>query len=154
MKNFESHFNHWLDGELDEAKRREFEAGLDEESLRATKAWPATRALLKEAAREISLPHPDFLNEQIRREIERKPTPDTAWFPLRRLLWAGACCVVAAVALTSLFLPPQNRAETVVFMTETASPAASAAAFQTPGARGAVIWLEGMPYIPDEERVQ
>ena len=35
MKNFESTFNRWLDGELDEVKTREFEAGLDEETLRA-----------------------------------------------------------------------------------------------------------------------
>ena len=154
MKNFESTFNRWLDGELDEAKTREFEAGLDEETLRAAKAWPAARALLKESARKISLPHPDFLNEQIRREIQRKPAPAPAWFPLRRLLLAGACCVAAAIGLAAFFLPVQNHAETVVFMAETTSPDASASAFQTPGARGAVIWLEGMPYISDEERVQ
>ena len=154
MKNFESTFNRWLDGELDEAERREFESGLDEETLCAAKAWPATRGLLKESARQISLPHPDFLNEQIRREIERKPAPDAAWFPLRRLLLAGACCLAAAVVLTAFFLPVQNHAETVVFMAETVSPDASASTFQIPGARGVVIWMEGMPYIPDEERVQ
>jgi len=154
MKNFESTFNRWLDGTLDETRCRAFEASLDEETLRAAKAWPATRALLKEAAREICLPHPDFLNEQIRREIVRKPVPSTAVFPLCRLLWAGACCVAVAVVLTVFFLPIQNHAETVVFMAETSSPDTSASAFQTPGARGAVIWLEGMPYIPDEERVQ
>ena len=154
MKNFESTFNRWVDGDLDEAERREFEAGLDAETRLAAKAWPATRALLKETARTISLPHPDFLNEQIRRELERKPAPAAAWFPLRRLLLAGACCVAAAVVLTAFFLPLQNHAETVVFMAETSSPDTSASAFQTPGARGAVIWLEGMPYIPGEERVQ
>jgi len=99
-------------------------------------------------------PHPDFLNGQIRREIERKPAPAAAGFPLRRLLLAGACCVAAAVVLTAFFLPAQNHAETAVIMAETASPDASASAFQTPGARGAVIWMEGMPYIPDEEKVQ
>jgi len=154
VKNSESTFNRWLDGELDEAKAREFVAGLDEETLRAAKAWPAMRELLKESASRISLPHPDFLNEQIRREIERKPAPAAVVFPLRHLLLAGACCVAAALALTAFFLPVQNHAETVVFMAETASPGSSASAFQTPGARGAVIWLEGMPYIPDEERVQ
>lgn len=154
MKNFESTFNRWLDGTLDEAESRKFEAGLDEETLRAAKAWPATRSLLQEAARQISLPHPDFLNEQIRREIERTPVPAAAWFPLRRLLLAGACCLAAAIVLTAFYLPVQNHAETVVFMAETSSPDTSASAFQTPGSRGTVIWLEGMPYIPDEERVQ
>ena len=154
MKNFESTFNRWLDGKLDEAESRKFETGLDEETLRTAKAWPAMRALLKESARQISLPPPDFLNDQIRREIERKPASPTAIFPLRRLLWAGACCVATAIVLTEFFLPMQNHAETVVFMAETSSPDTSASAFQTPGARGAVIWLEGMPYIPGEEQVQ
>jgi hypothetical protein len=155
MKNFESTFNRWLDGELDEAERRKFEAGLDEKTLRAAKAWPAARALLKESARQISLPHPDFLNEQIRREIERTPAPAAAaWFPLRRLILAGACCVAAAVVLTAFFLPVQNHAETVVFMAETSSPDTSVSAFQAPGSRGTVIWMEGMPYISGEESVQ
>ncbi|MFA7343045.1 MAG: hypothetical protein WC003_01960 [Terrimicrobiaceae bacterium] len=154
MKNFESTFNRWLDGSLDEAERRKFEAGLDKETLRAAKTWPQTRALLKESSGRISLPHPDFLNEQIRRAIGKSPRRATAHFPLRRLLWAGAFCMATALLLTTFFLPPQNRSGTVVFLAETASPGASASAFQTPGNKGAVIWLEGMPYIPGEERVQ
>ncbi|MFA7235145.1 MAG: hypothetical protein WC076_13655 [Terrimicrobiaceae bacterium] len=158
MKNFESTFNRWLDGSLGEAQQREFEAGLDEETLRAAKAWPGMRALLKESAGQITLPHPDFLNEQIRRRIEEKQTTPASpvVFPLRRLLWAGAFCVASAVVFTAIFLPLKNpgNTSTIVFIAETASPGASASAFQTPGDRGAVIWLEGMPYIPDEERVQ
>jgi hypothetical protein len=50
MKDFESHFNRWLDGTLDDSARREFEAGLDEETLRDAQSWPSIRAHLKESA--------------------------------------------------------------------------------------------------------
>lgn len=152
MKNFESTFNRWLDGSLNEAERREFEAGLDEETLRAAESWPGIRALLKESTGQISLPHPDFLNEQVRRAIaERPPRPA---FPLSRLLWAGSFCVAAAMALTLFFLPFQNHGSTVVFVAETSAPGTSVSTFRTPGERGAVIWLDGVSYIPDGERVQ
>ena len=157
MKNFESTFNRWLDGSLDEAERREFEAGLDEETLRAGKSWPGMRALLKESAGQISLPHPDFLNEQVRREIESSRAASRApLIPLRRLLWAGAFCVALALSLSAAFLPLQNHGNTsnIVFLAETASPDASVSAFRTPGDRGTVIWLEGTPYISGEEKVQ
>lgn len=152
MKNFESTFNRWLDGSLNDEERREFEAGLDEETLRAAESWPGIRALLKESAGQISLPHPDFLNEQVRRAIEEKPTRPA--FPLSRLLWAGSFCVAVAVALTLCFLPVQNHGSTVVFVAETSAPGASVSTFQTPGERGAVIWLDGVSYIPDGETIQ
>ena len=154
MKNFESDYNRWLDGSLNDAERREFEAGLDEETLHAGRDWPGIRQLLKESSRDITLPHPDFLNERIRREIEKNSLPSPALLPLHRLLWAGACCVLTAAVLTLCFLPPQSRPDTVVSLAETASPEASASAFQTPGGQGAVIWLEGVRYIPDGESVQ
>ena len=139
---------------MNEAERREFEAGLDAETLLAGRDWPGIRDLLKASSREITLPHPDFLNEQVRREIEKESLPARALLPLRRLFWAGVCCVLTAVVLTLCFLPPQSRPGTIVSLAETASPEASASAFQTPGGQGAVIWLEGVRYIPDGESVQ
>ena len=156
MKNIESTYNRWLDGNLDEAARRKFEATLDDETLTSSAAWPEVRQLLKESADEITLPHPDFLNEQIRREIERENTRASAAVPLPRLIWAGAFCVATAIVLTMLFLPidRSGNAGATVFLAETSAPGASASTFRTPGDRGAVIWLEGISYIPDGERVQ
>ncbi len=156
MKNIESKYNRWLDGSLDEAERKTFEATLDEETLASAKAWPQVKQLLKESAGQINLPHPDYLNEQIRREIERDTTRASAALPLPWLVWAGASCVAAAVLLTLLFLPidRSGNAGATVFLAETSAPGASASTFRTPGDRGAVIWLEGISYIPDGERVQ
>ena len=156
MKNIESTYNRWLDGNLDEAARRKFEATLDDETLTSSAAWPEVRQLLKESADEITLPHPDFLNEQIRREIERDNVGASATVPLSRLLWAGAFCAAAAVAFTLLFLPVDRsgHAGATVFLAETPAPGISASTFRTPEDRGVVIWLEGMPYIPDGDRVQ
>ena len=156
MKNIESTYNQWLDGSLSEAERQKFEGTLDEETLASAKAWPGVRKLLKESAGQITLPHPDFLNEQIRREIERENTRASAAVPLPRLIWAGAFCVATAIVLTMLFLPidRSGNAGATVFLAETSAPGASASTFRTPGDRGAVIWLEGISYIPDGERVQ
>ena len=156
MKNIESTYNQWLDGSLDEADRQQFESTLDKETLASAKAWPQVRQLLKESAEQITLPHPDFLNEQILREIERGNTRASAAVPLPRLIWAGAFCVAAAVVLTMLFLPldKSGNGGATVFLAETSAPGASASIFRTPGDRGAVIWLEGISYIPDGERVQ
>jgi len=159
MKNFESTFNRWLDGSLDEKTRRKFEATLDEETLRTAKNWPATRKLLQDSARQISLPHPDFLNEQIRRAIASPGTPEPSpgfLFPLCRLLWAGAVCVGISAILSFLFFPGGFRAttSTVVVFAETPSPGLSTSVFQPGDSRGVVIWTDGMPFIPDGERVQ
>lgn len=156
MKNIESLYNRWLDGSLDEAERQKFEATLDEETLASAKAWPQVRQLLKESAEQITLPHPDFLNEQIQREIERENPRPSAAVPLPRLVWAGAFCVATAIVLTMLFLPldRSGKAGATVFLAETSAPGASASTFRTPGDRGAVIWLEGISFIPDEEQVQ
>ncbi len=157
MKNFESTFNRWLDGSLDETERATFEASLDEETLRSAKQWPGMKSLLQDSARQIALPHPDFLNEQIRRAIEMKSSsPGHSPFPIRRLVWAGFFCVCMAAALTAGFLriPPRMENSTVVVRVETSAAGLSAAAFQTGSDRSAVIWLEGMPFIPAGDQLQ
>ncbi len=159
MKNFESTFNRWLDGSLDEKTRREFEATLDEETLRTAKNWPATRTLLKDATRQISLPHPDFLNEQIRRAIASPGTSEPSpvfLFPLRRLLWAGAACVGISIILSLLFFPVDfhSNSSTMVVFAETSAPGLSASVLQPGDTRGVVIWTDGMPFIPDGKHVQ
>lgn len=158
MKNFESTFNRWLDGSLEETERRRFEATLDEETLLAAKHWPGVKSLLKDSAQQISLPHPDFLNEQIRREIGKKETSSRVLrpFPLRHLIFAGAFCVGMAAVLAALFFPAERRADTVtmVVSAQTTVPQTSATTFRAPDERGAVIWMSGMPFIPDGEQIQ
>lgn len=154
MKNFESRFNRWLDGSLDEDERLAFEATLDDETLRAAKMWPTLRSTLRQSASEIPLPHPDFLNSQILREIAREipPRPRAG---LARLAWAGAFCVLTAAVLTAIFLPRDIRdISTTVVSAAPAKPSVSASSFQTPGGKSSVIWLDGVDYIPADERVQ
>lgn len=154
MKNFESRFNLWLDGSLDEDERLAFEATLDEETLRAAKIWPALRSALRQSASEIPVPHPDFLNAQILRDIAREASPRPR-AGLSRLVWAGAFCVLAAAALTAFFLPRGIRdISTTVVSAWSASPSVSASAFQAPGGKASVIWLDGVDYIPANERVR
>ncbi|MFZ4775799.1 MAG: hypothetical protein ACOYM3_10565 [Terrimicrobiaceae bacterium] len=158
MKNFETTFNRWLDGSLDDAERQDFEASLDAETLRSAKHWPRMKSLLQESARQINLPHPEFLNEQIRRAIEA-PFPRQVAAPafsIRRLVWAGVFCVGMAAALSVAFLqmPPRTENATVVVCLETAAAGISASAFQTGDSRAAVIWLEGLPFIPGEDQVR
>lgn len=158
MKNFESTFNRWLDGSLDETERRKFESTLDDETLRAARSWPGVKSLLKDSAKQIALPYPDFLNEQIHREIQQheKTGFSLPLFPLRRLILAGALCVGMAAALAAFFFPPEHGTDssTLVVSAEPATSGTSVSTFQAPSELGAVIWLEGMPFIPDGEQVQ
>jgi len=154
MTNFESRFNRWLDGSLNEDERLAFEATLDEETLRTAKMWPTLQSTLRQSASEIPLPHPDFLNSQILREIRREGTPPPR-AGLARLAWAGAFCVLAAALLTAIFLPRDTRdSSTTVVSASPANPSVSASAFQAAGGKSSVIWLDGVDHIPANERVQ
>lgn len=154
MKNFESRFNRWLDGSLDESERLAFEATLDEETLLSAKLWPSIRSTLRQSASGIPVPHPDFLNAQVLRDIARE-TPPPPRDGLARLVWSGAFCLLAAAVLTALFLPRITAdISTTVVSASPASPSVSASAFLAPGGRSTVIWLDGVEYIPGAERVQ
>lgn len=125
-------------------------------------AWDKTRALLREHLQSPPLAHPDFVNSRVMEAIGRmeKPKPQAPPGLLRRLIWAGAGALAAAVVLTLVLLPgqmgPRGAGEfmTQVVEARAATPGLSVSSFQAPGDRAAVLWIEGASYIPADQAVR
>ena len=71
MKKFEEKWTAWVDGELDEAERAEFEASLDDRSSAEAEKQQALKlgALLKEQLQPRAMGNEEFFNYQLRERI-------------------------------------------------------------------------------------
>jgi len=126
--------------------------------------WEKTRKLLREHLTVPALEHPDFINsrvlEAIRRDLPEKSRPPKSLFSLVRLAWAGAAMLVAAAAVSMLFLPQdaglRSEGEFIsqVVDARAAMPQLSVTSFRVPDDRGVVLWIEGSDYIPANQPVQ
>ena len=158
MKRFERNYNRWIDGKMSEDERLAFEAKLDANLLQAGRNWPKLRASLRTTMSEVRIPYPDFINERIRQEILHSGSPSLQpWMGLRSLAWAGACSLLAAALITFFLIPREfgfgrSFASQVISM-RAENQALSAYTFPAPDQHAAVIWIEGIDYIPSEEQL-
>jgi anti-sigma factor RsiW len=168
MKNFEERYTAWLDGQLDEGERREFEAGLPdrEAAMKDAGEWRKLRGDLREVVSPATVPHADFLNSQILEAIRRQepaaPPPSPAaggWFPVRRLAWTGAFLAVVAAVLSWWWaprnggMPSEGQFISQVVEARSSDPKLGAYAFAAPGGKAAVLWIDA-GYIPANEQLK
>lgn len=123
--------------------------------------WAKTRSLLRESLQASRLEHPDFINSRVLEAIERMEKPKTSGVPLlRRLIFAGAGALAAAVILTLTILPgqmgPRGEGEFIsqVIDARANTPQLSVSSFRAPGERAVVLWIEGADYIPADQTVR
>ena len=101
MKTFEEKWTAWVDGELSDAERAEFEASLDDRVAAEAEKNQAHKlgALLREQLQPRAKGNEEFFHHQLRGRIaaemkESVPRRATAaresWWTIRRLLWTGA----------------------------------------------------------------
>jgi len=101
MKTFEEKWTAWIDDEMSEAERAEFEAALDDPVAARAKKTQARKlgALLKEELRAPAMGNEEFFHHQLRERIAAESAPAgpralppvrEAWWTIRRLLWTGA----------------------------------------------------------------
>lgn len=166
MSNFEERYTAWLDGALDDAERKKFEAELpDREAALADAAqWRRLGGLMRETLAPAPMPHADFLNSQvlaaIRRETPIVPTPGRSWFPIGRLAWTGVFLAAVAAVLSWLWaprdggMPDEARFISQVVEARSADPKLGAYAFAAPGGKGAVLWVNDAGFIPANERLK
>lgn len=164
MSNFEERYTAWLDGTLNDAERREFEATLGEADRRAAAEWTRLRPALREHLEPAPMPHGDFLNSQVLAAITPEqpagPAVRRAWFPLGRLAFAGAALLVVAAVLSAVWLPgnggmpSQEQFISQVIDARASDPKLGATAFAAPGGRGAVLWISDAGYIPGNEKIK
>jgi hypothetical protein len=163
MKNFEEKFSAWVDESLEAKERADFEAGLADPAAARREKEIALRlgALLRRHGSAPPLSNADFFQSQLMDRIAReedaepKPAAAPALFPWWRLVWAGAACLIVAAGLALFSVPQTPRVPTEAeFLAEVlkVSPGdddISAAAFLSEDREAAVIWLEGLPDLPE-----
>jgi hypothetical protein len=163
MKNFEEHYTAWIDGTMSAPEQIDFERQLEDRDAANQDRSDARRLgqLLRSALEPGSLRHGDFLNarviESISRE-ERAPVREGAvLFPIRRLVFGGVFCLLAAVALSFVLLPRDGgRMDEAALISQVLSahssdPQLYAYSFNVPSAKASVLWISGAEFIPANE---
>jgi hypothetical protein len=165
MKKFEEKWTAWVDGELDEAERAEFEASLDDRTSAETEKQQALKlgALLKKQLQPRAMGNEEFFNYQLRERIlaESGLAPRRAresWWTIRRLLWSGATSL-AIFAVCAFFLmrekPAQDQSQYLTQILNArvdpnVSPDATVSIFQTKQDRVTVLWVDGLKSLPSD----
>ena len=171
MKTFEEKWTAWVDGELAGSELAEFEAELAK-SHDAEAGKNATRQLgelLRAHGRAPALTNQDFFNhqliERIRSENPRRAdapekAPAFAW-PLARMAWAGAFCLLIALGLYFFAIPSATRQNPLepeylarVLEARAADPSISATAYHSGENNVTVLWLDGLDYLPADYQLQ
>ncbi len=172
MKTFESSYNEWLDGHMNEAESSAFEReltdthGLDPAAER--RRHGIARTALLDLVENTPLPHPDFFNSRLLERIHADlaasaPAPQGAepvtasWFQsiLVRLALGGAMAMFLGVmsyrALIAPALAPRPETEYLAQVLDASSPESSVSAVPIyyKDEKSTVLWLDGMEHLPD-----
>ncbi len=171
MKSFEEKFTAWTDGTMSEPECAAFQLELREHPEAADERLSALHLgdFLRTHCAAVELPNPEFFNQRIRREIEEL-SPETAVsepaetprrFPGWRLVWGGALCLLAGAALFQFAVPHGSYVSNgrdaylaEVLETRTGSDSIYASSFHTTKNNVTVLWLDGLPYIPETYAAQ
>lgn len=152
----------WMDGEMSEAERIAFEreAGASLESLRQEQRQIGSLGSLLRSTPRPALENADFFNNQILREIEAEQAAirreAAARVPAGRRLpaWFFPISLSAAAALALLAFskfgaePQEESGNTEVLAATVDLQNVSAVAFELPDSDIAVIWIDGLDYLP------
>ena len=164
MKTFEERYTAWIDGELTGKALADFESELarrggapgEQDSMRML------GDLLRADAAAVPLRNEDFFSHQLmerirmeeapRREQPRRPA--FLW-PLGRLAWSGAFCLLVAAIIFQFAIPkgPHENPSTDDYLAQAVSahsddPSISASAFHSNKEDATVVWLDGLDYLP------
>jgi len=166
---FEAQSAAWIDGSLPERERAAFEAecqrrGISPEQAEADRQQARQLGgLLRRHAADANppLPHPDFFNAQLLRQIQaetQRPEKAPSLWPLRRLVWGGlaslgaAALLFAGLILPSLHQPgPPPEYYAQILNAQTADSTISAVAMHSEEENVTVLWIDGLNYVPAEK---
>ncbi|XHR26993.1 MAG: anti-sigma factor family protein [Chthoniobacteraceae bacterium] len=169
-------FTAWLDGQLPEGERAEFEAELDAGTRERAEAERSEALKLGDLLRRHAMGPVrgcEGLNAQVLARIQAEipvevpsempaevlPMAATgASKPLGRLVWGGFGGLAAAAVLFFAFVqpvlnrpgpPPEYYAQ--IFKATTADPTISAVAVHSEADQATVIWIDGLDYVPAQK---
>jgi len=167
MKTFEEKWTAWIDDEMSEAERAEFEASLDDPVAARAEKNQARKlgALLQEELRAPAMGNEEFFHHQLRERIAAESAPAgaralppvrEAWWTIRRLLWTGAgslaiFAVCAFFVMREVETPDQSQYLTQILNARVdpgVNPNATVSIFQTKQDRVTVLWVDGLKSLP------
>ena len=138
----------YLDGKLSPADAATFEAAHPEVAAERRQHERLRAALGKDAP---ALSHGEFFNHQILREISPAPSPvKRTAFPLWRLAFGAAACMLAAAGIFFAFVGPQKSRSgdyfAQVLSVKAGDPDITAQLVEAGGV--AVVWIDGLDALP------
>lgn len=157
MHSFEERWNRAADGTLDAAAADAFARECHERGEPVPS--PSLGTLLRERGCAPPMPHSDFFESEILRQIASPPAPPREPGSLPSLWkWLapgfGAIAAAALVAFFAIPHTPRTVTDAAVFVAQILETrpgdGIEAYAFQPGPGQASVIWLEGMEYIPPE----
>src|SRR5438477_2397554 len=109
MRTFEEKWTAWIDDQLTGKELGEFEAALPDKRAAEDEKRAAKKlgALLQRELRAQPLHNADFFSHQLRERIDREDRASSGgrgdaggsfWWPVRRLVWAGATSLAIFMA--------------------------------------------------------
>jgi anti-sigma factor RsiW len=167
MKTFEERFTAWVDGQLTGAELASFEKELAAHPDAAAERDSARQLgqLLRTHATAPALGNADFFALQLQQRIAAEaPAPrhespargGSFFWPLSRLVWAGAACLGIAGLLYQTMIPgPAARQPSDYFAQVVeawpSAPGISATTLYNPQDNVTVLWLDGLDYMPGDK---
>jgi anti-sigma factor RsiW len=170
MKTFEEKWTAWVDDELSEAERAEFEASLDDRAVAEAEKQQTHKlgTLLREQLQPRAMGNEEFFQHQLLDRIASEAKQPAAvrlaaearesWWTIRRLLWTGATSL-AIFLICAFFVMRQRPApDRSQYLTQilnarvdpNVSPYATVSIFQTKQDKVTVLWVDGLKSLPAE----
>lgn len=168
MKTFEENWTAWVDDELNDAERAEFEASLDDlAAARAEKAQTRKlSALLHEQLQPRAMGNEEFFHHQLGQRLAQETLAAgevgsklrESWWTIRRLVWLGATSLAAFAVCTFFVMREKPAPEQSQYLTQIlnarvdpgVNPDASVSIFQTKQDQVTVLWVDGLKSLPSE----
>jgi len=169
MKTFEEKWTAWIDDQLTGKELIEFEAALPNKAEAEAEKHAAKQlgTLLQRELGARPLHNEDFFSHQLRERIDRESraaerrgsdTGMSFWWPIRRLVWAGAASLAIFMAIAMFVAREKQPAEPSQYLTQimgakldpVTGPDATITIFETQEDRVTVLWTEGLKSLPAE----
>src|SRR3982751_2363804 len=130
MKTFEEKWTAWVDDQLTGEELTKFEAALPDRAAAEAEKRAARQlgALLQRQLSMSTLRNEDFFNHQLRERLGREEHEDSRsgssreagsfWWPIRRLVWAGAASLAIFMAIATFVMREKQPAEPSQYLTQ------------------------------------